>query len=94
MFISGMFVIPAGKEKVMENCGENCLIGVVLECESDCIVLSINQDTFFLQKSDVFWVPKKNEYFHLCFLRDRYSILNKSKTRDAKFVYVNIKSDC
>ena len=46
----------------MENCGDNCLIGIVLECEDNAIRIQINEKEFQLQKSDVFWVPKMNEY--------------------------------
>ena len=62
LFISGIFVIPKQRVKVMENCGDNCLIGIVLECEDNAIRIQINEKEFQLQKSDVFWVPKMNEY--------------------------------
>lgn len=56
-------MIPKQRVKVMENCGDNCLIGIVLECEDNAIRIQINEKEFQLQKSDVFWVPKMNEYY-------------------------------
>lgn len=38
------------------------MIGVVLEGEDNKIRIVINENEFRLQKSDVFWVPKLNEY--------------------------------
>lgn len=67
LFISGVFVVPAKCEKAMENCGDNCLIGVVLECEKNTVLVRINEKEFHLQRSDVFWVPKMNEFD--CFFR-------------------------
>ena len=77
----------------MENCGDNCLIGIVLECEDNAIRIQINEKEFQLQKSDVFWVPKMNEYNLRIFVLQRYSIKNESTFQDARFVFINIKSD-
>lgn len=93
LFISGVFVVPSKKEKAMENCGDNCLIGIVLECETNSIRILINDNEFRLQKSDVFWVPKMNSFLYLWYIMGRYSILNESEHQDARFVFINIKSD-
>lgn len=93
LFISGVFIIPSKKEKKMENCGENCMIGVVLEGEDNKIRIVINENEFRLQKSDVFWVPKLNEYGFVNSNLYRYSITNESERIDARFVFINIKSD-
>lgn len=67
----------------MENCGDNCLIMIVLDGEDEKIRVNINSNEYALQKTDVFWVPKQNEY----------SIANRSTKECAKFVFLNIRSD-
>lgn len=67
----------------MENCGDNCLIMIMLEGEDEKIRVNINSNEYALQKTDVFWVPKQNEY----------SIANHSTKECAKFVFLNIRSD-
>ena len=52
-------IIPAMEKKLLENCGDNCLILVCLEgCE---ISISINENIYRIEQSDVCWVPKQNE---------------------------------
>ncbi|KAM7456475.1 hypothetical protein BLSTO_02769 [Blastocystis sp. subtype 1] len=83
LFIAGLLVLPARETKVMENCGNNCLVMVMLEGEDAKVRVDINANQFFVSRTDVFWVPKQNEY----------SIVNLSSGQDAKFVFVNIRSD-
>ena len=83
LFIAGKFVIPAQSRKNGENCGENCLIVVVLRCEARKVRLRINANSFWLSATDVFWVPKQNEY----------ALANESRSEAAEFVFVNVRSD-
>ena len=76
-------MLPARETKVMENCGNICLVMVMLEGEDAKVRVDINANQFFVSRTDVFWVPKQNEY----------SIVNLSSGQDAKFVFVNIRSD-
>ncbi|KAK8833630.1 hypothetical protein WA577_001560, partial [Blastocystis sp. JDR] len=78
LFIAGLLVLPARETKVMENCGNNCLVMVMLEGEDAKVRVDINANQFFVSRTDVFWVPKQNEY----------SIVNLSSGQDAKFVFV------
>ena len=55
-------MLPARETKVMENCGNNCLVMVMLEGEDAKVRVDINANQFFVSRTDVFWVPKQNEY--------------------------------
>ena len=62
LFVSGLLVVPKGEEKMVENCGDNCLILVCLEGEKDRTDVVINGNSYLLNRSDVCWVPKGNEW--------------------------------
>ena len=76
-----------------ENCGDNCLILVCLAGEKDMTDVVINGNNYLLNRSDVCWVPKGNEWAWRRGLMHRYSIRNRSQLADAQFVFINIRSD-
>lgn len=83
LFIAGKFIIPAMKKKNVENCGDNCLIVIVLRCEARKVKLTINSNAYELSRTDVFWVPKQNDY----------ALSNESQKQDAEFIFINVRSD-
>ena len=78
---------------MVENCGDNCLILVCLSGEEDRTDVVINGNKYLLNRSDVCWVPKGNEWVCRRGFMHRYSIRNRSQSTDAQFVFINIRSD-
>ena len=77
---------------MVENCGDNCLILVCLSGEEDRTDVVINGNKYLLNRSDVCWVPKGNEWVFRRGFMHRYSIRYRSQSSDAQCVFINIRS--